>query len=105
MLLHLSWHYGTFRHEDVITFYPTELQDGEQEDCGQDSPDNRKDHVYESEIHVGLSGVCHCVFFVPTRLSKGPLCSESDWKSQQPLNALLGCEVRLCCIIYSEDIF
>lgn len=62
MLLHLSRHYGTFRHEDVITFCPTELQDGEQGDCGQDSPDIHKEPIYESEMHVGLSGVCDCVF-------------------------------------------
>lgn len=62
MLLHFTWHYGTFCCEDVITFYPTELRDGEQEDYGQDSPDTHKDNIYDSDIHIGLSGVCHCVF-------------------------------------------
>lgn len=84
MLLHLSWHYGTFHHEDAITFHPTELQDGEQQDCGQGSPDTHKEQIYESEIHVGPSGVCHCVLC----LSKGPVCSESDQRSQQPLTLL-----------------
>lgn len=71
MLLHLSRHYGTFHHGDVITFYPTELQDGEQEDCGQDSPDTHKEQIYENEIHVGLSGVCDCVFVCQNIYLKG----------------------------------
>lgn len=54
-----------------FTFYPTELQNGEQEDCGQDSPDTHKDQIYENEIHVGLSGV-HSVTVCQHVYLKGP---------------------------------
>uniref|UniRef100_A0A8C9YIX8 Solute carrier family 4 member 11 n=1 Tax=Sander lucioperca TaxID=283035 RepID=A0A8C9YIX8_SANLU len=35
----------------------TELQDGEQEDCGQDSPVTRKDHIYDNQKQISVSGV------------------------------------------------
>lgn len=34
----------------------TELQDGAQEDCGQDSPVSHKD-IYENQIQISVSGV------------------------------------------------
>uniref|UniRef100_A0A4W6FLW4 Solute carrier family 4 member 11 n=1 Tax=Lates calcarifer TaxID=8187 RepID=A0A4W6FLW4_LATCA len=37
----------------------TELQDGEQEDCGQESPVTHKGHIYENQIKISVSGACY----------------------------------------------
>lgn len=39
----------------------TELQDGEQEDRGQDSPVTHKGHIYDNQIQISVSGVCVCM--------------------------------------------
>ncbi|XP_028272230.1 sodium bicarbonate transporter-like protein 11 isoform X2 [Parambassis ranga] len=40
------------RSKNGYVFQDMELQDGEQEDCGQDSPATNKDHIYNSEIEI-----------------------------------------------------
>ncbi len=42
----------------TICVLSTELQDGEREDCGPDSPVTHKDQIYDSQIQISVSGVC-----------------------------------------------
>lgn len=47
-----------------VSYLSTELQDGEQEDCGKDSDATHKDHIYDNQIHISVSGVhIYCGLF------------------------------------------
>uniref|UniRef100_A0A7N6AMV9 Bicarbonate transporter-like transmembrane domain-containing protein n=1 Tax=Anabas testudineus TaxID=64144 RepID=A0A7N6AMV9_ANATE len=40
----------------MINVSSTELQDGEQEDCGQDSPVTQRGHILDNQIHISAPG-------------------------------------------------
>ncbi|XP_068571249.1 solute carrier family 4 member 11-like isoform X2 [Cebidichthys violaceus] len=46
---------STGRSKNGYVFQEMELQDGEQEDCGQDSPAAHKDHIYDKQIQISVS--------------------------------------------------
>ncbi|XP_056238523.1 solute carrier family 4 member 11-like isoform X2 [Seriola aureovittata] len=46
---------STGRSKNGYVFQEMELQDGEQEDCGQELPVTHKGHIYENQIQIGLS--------------------------------------------------
>lgn len=46
---------STGRSKNGYVFQEMELQNGEQEDCGQDSPVPHKDHIYDNEIQISVA--------------------------------------------------
>ncbi|XP_065814776.1 LOW QUALITY PROTEIN: solute carrier family 4 member 11 [Labrus bergylta] len=43
------------RSKNGYVFQAMDLQDGEQEDCGKDSPITNKDHIYDSQLQISVS--------------------------------------------------
>lgn len=81
----------------TVCVLSTELQDGEQEDCGQDSNATHKGHIYDNQIHISISGVCS---------PRGVVCSENKYKIQRIAahcnGVLLGCILSLWFFIVWE---
>lgn len=85
----------------TICVLSTELQDGEQEDCGQDSDAAHKGNIYDSQIHISISGVCS---------PRGVVCSENKYKIERIAAHCNGGAARLqvklvIFFLLSENIF
>lgn len=52
----------------MIYVLSTDLQDGEEEDggkIGEDSPVTHRDHTFDNQIHISVSGVLHGTTVTP----------------------------------------